>query len=153
MIKTIKGDLLELFRAGKFDAIAHGCNCFHTMGAGIALQIARQFPEAEDADLKTARGAVKFGMISVAEIPDMGYIINMYTQVNPGRQTQEDLIRGITSCFEQLGSRFPTATSPAFKLGIPRIGAGIAGGDWDTHLAIIESATSMFDVTVVELPE
>ena len=33
----IKGDLIELAKQGKFDVIAHGCNCFCTMGAGIAV--------------------------------------------------------------------------------------------------------------------
>ncbi len=33
----IKGDLIELAKQGNFDVIAHGCNCFCTMGAGIAV--------------------------------------------------------------------------------------------------------------------
>ena len=37
MIKYIKGDLIKLAQKGKFDIIAHGCNCFCTMGAGIAI--------------------------------------------------------------------------------------------------------------------
>ena len=34
-----KGDLLDLFYHKKIDILVHGCNCFNTMGAGIAKQI------------------------------------------------------------------------------------------------------------------
>jgi O-acetyl-ADP-ribose deacetylase (regulator of RNase III) len=37
MYQEIKGDLIELAKQGNFDVIAHGCNCFCTMGAGIAV--------------------------------------------------------------------------------------------------------------------
>ena len=35
---------------GEFDVIIQGCNCFHTMGAGIAKYIKQDFPEAFAAD-------------------------------------------------------------------------------------------------------
>jgi len=43
MVKEIDGDLIKLAKEGKFDVIAHGCNCFCTMGAGIAPQMAKAF--------------------------------------------------------------------------------------------------------------
>ena len=49
-MKVIKGDLLKLAYEGEFDAIVHQCNCFHNFGAGIALQILKQFPLAFEAD-------------------------------------------------------------------------------------------------------
>ena len=42
----IKGDLIKLAIKGDFDVIIHGCNCFCTMGAGIAKSIKTAFPEA-----------------------------------------------------------------------------------------------------------
>ena len=38
-MKIIKGDLIKLALQGEFDVIVHGCNCFCTMGAGIAKSI------------------------------------------------------------------------------------------------------------------
>jgi len=32
---TIPGDLIALAKAGEFEVIVHGCNCFCTIGAGI----------------------------------------------------------------------------------------------------------------------
>ena len=52
-MKTVKGDLLAMGKDGTFDIILHGCNCFNVMGAGIAAQIAAQFPDAKLADDET----------------------------------------------------------------------------------------------------
>lgn len=38
-MKVLHGDLISLALAGHFEAIVHGCNCFCTMGAGIAKAI------------------------------------------------------------------------------------------------------------------
>ena len=42
----IKGDLIKLAQAGEFDVIVQGCNCFNTMGSGLAKQIKAEIPEA-----------------------------------------------------------------------------------------------------------
>ena len=42
-MKIIKGNLITLALAGEFDVISHGCNCFCTMGAGIAPHMAKAF--------------------------------------------------------------------------------------------------------------
>ena len=55
-MKLIKGDLIQLAKNGEFDVIIHGCNCFCTMGAGIAKTIKDIFPEAYKADLNTKKG-------------------------------------------------------------------------------------------------
>lgn len=43
-MKTIKGDLIQLALANEFDVIIHGCNCFCTMGKGIAPMKNRSKP-------------------------------------------------------------------------------------------------------------
>ena len=66
-MEFIKGDLLHLALAKKLDVIIHGCNCFCTMGAGIARSIKECFPEAYEADCKTKRGKLsKLGSLSFA---------------------------------------------------------------------------------------
>lgn len=49
-LKRARGDLVQMADQGQFDCIVHGCNCFRTMGAGIARQIAQKWPEAAEAD-------------------------------------------------------------------------------------------------------
>ena len=64
-MKTVRGDLTEMALQGQFDVIVHGCNCFHTVGVGIAKAISSQFPEALAADKATGYGErSKLGTIS-----------------------------------------------------------------------------------------
>ncbi len=37
-MKEITGNLITLGLAGDFEVIIHGCNCFNTMGSGVAAQ-------------------------------------------------------------------------------------------------------------------
>ena len=78
---TIQGDLIEAFkRDASIYAIVHGCNCFNTMGAGIALPIKQNFPAAYAADLKTVKGDKnKLGSYTFAQT-EYGTVINAYTQ-------------------------------------------------------------------------
>jgi len=79
-----QGDLVQKARAGEFDVLVHGCNCFCTMGAGIAKTIKHVFPAAYQADLATPAGdKAKLGTYSSAQIKAAGRrltIVNAYTQ-------------------------------------------------------------------------
>lgn len=59
MIKYKIGDLLEAARNEEVHVIAHCCNCFVTMGSGIAPQIKKAYPYAFAADQGTTRGDPK----------------------------------------------------------------------------------------------
>lgn len=52
MIKYKIGDLLQ----AEVDAIGHCCNCFCTMGKGIAPKIKKEWPEVYAADCATRKG-------------------------------------------------------------------------------------------------
>ena len=71
----------------QFDVIVHGANCFNTMGAGIAGQIARKYPQAykADADFEIPVGSInRLGTFSYTSIEKKGVIINAYTQYRTG---------------------------------------------------------------------
>lgn len=146
---TIHGDLLTLAKQGRFDLIIHGCNCQCQMGKGIALAIKQQFPEAYRADCATAKGdEAKLGTISIAEIlrSDFKFIIvNGYTQLHwrgTGVKVDYDAIRSVMRMVKQ---RFAGK-----RIGYPKIGAGLAGGDWQVISAIIDEELSGEDHTCVE---
>lgn len=133
-IKYVKGDLLE----SDCDVIAHGCNCFNTMGAGIARQIRAKYPGVYTADLTTKSGNKrKLGTMT------MGYtkepeplVFNLYTQYRPGRNLD---IEALNKCFENLSSWLDeTDPDRELKVGIPMIGCGIAGGDWGEVCHVIQ---------------
>jgi len=134
---TVKGDLVKLAISGEFDLIIHGCNCFCTMGAGIAKTIKQKFPEAYQADLKTRKGEKsKLGSISWAETETGNgklVVVNGYTQFNwrgSGRKADYDAIREV---FKKVKKQFS-----GLRIGYPAIGAGLAGGDWQIISEIIE---------------
>lgn len=122
-MKVIQGDLLQLAKDGEFDVIVHGANCFCRFGADIAAQIAKVFPEAERADLRTIKGdKSKLGHVGGAACGGL-HILNAYTQYYPGKDFRVDAFK---SAMELIRAKYPTGT----RFGFPRIGCGIAGGDW-----------------------
>ena len=152
-MKTIKGDLLDLFLNGEYDVIIHGANCLTAMGAGIAGQIAKRIPEAKLADdnYNVNHDVEKLGGFSYTFVrrvmPDrtinIGTVINLYTQYYPGPALDEEaLVVG----FRKLARILDRNRS----IGIPLIGCGIAGGDWDVISNKIEYIMRDHDITVVE---
>lgn len=148
-MKTIQGDLLAFALDGTFDVILHGCNCQCQMGKGIALSIKKQFPEAYAADCATPKGdAAKLGTISAASI-ERGErrfdIVNGYTQFHwrgEGVLADYDAIRNVMKVVR--------ARYAGRRIGYPKIGAGLAGGDWQVIAAIIDEELSGEDHTLVE---
>ncbi len=148
-MKRIKGDLIHLAKEGQFDLIVHGCNCFCTMGAGIAKQIRSQFPQAWEADRATVSGdRSKLGSYSQACIDTPSgrlYVINAYTQYHYSGD-------GVLVDYDAVAKVF-TALEKQFsgkRIGYPKIGAGLAGGDWNIISKIIDGALDGETHTLVE---
>ena len=160
MIKYIKGDLLQLAIDGEFDAIVHGCNCFCTMGAGLALQIKKRFPEVYVADCKTTKGdRSKLGSYTFADIPrkDGSHftVFNAYTQFTYWDKSvpvlfEYDTFQEVLERFKGIDYSLPALGEPRLRWGFPLIGCGLAGGDKERVLKMIEETLVGMDVTVVE---
>ena len=150
-MKEIEGDLIALALAGRFDLIVHGCNCFCAMGAGIALQIRDRFPQVYEADLNTQSGdRSKLGTYSSAQVTEnrTGFtVINGYTQFHFSGQGRLADYGAIEQLFTKLKADFP-----GVRMGYPKIGAGLAGGNWDTISGIIDTALDGEDHTLVLWP-
>jgi len=148
-MKILQGDLVQLALSGNFDVIIHGCNCFCSMGAGIARQIRETFPAAYQADLETQSGDDnKMGGYSKAIIQIRGRnltIINGYTQYHySGSKVLAD--------YDAVGSLFSLVKNdfPGKRIGYPKIGAGLAGGDWEKISTIIDRKLAGEDHTLVK---
>ena len=143
-MKQLNGDLISLAKDGHFDVIVHGCNCFNTMGAGVAKLIKSEFPEAFEADLKTEKGSKdKLGTISYAKSGSLT-VVNAYTQHNwRGRGIKADY-EAIRRAFKEIRNNFS-----GLRIGYPAIGAGLAGGDWQIIAQIISEELNGEDHTLV----
>ena len=147
-MKIVKGDLIQLAKEGKFDLIAHGCNCFCTFGAGIAKSIKQHFPSAYVDDLGTEKGdSRKLGTCRAVFIYDFLHltIVNAYTQYRYGKDKVHLDYDAVRSCMKWIAKEYSDK-----KIGLPKIGAGMAGGDWEKIQQIIEEELKDCDVTVVE---
>lgn len=143
-MKTVRGDLIKLAKKGEFDVIAHGCNCMCVMGAGIAKSIRGTWPQVYEADKSTIRGSkAKLGTCTIASEGDL-IIVNAYTQYGwRGRNNADyDAIR---KCMAWIAKQYSGR-----RIGLPKIGAGLAGGDWKLISSIIEDELGEEDVTIVE---
>ena len=158
MYKEIEGDLIELALSGHFDVIAHGCNCFCTMGAGIAPQMVKAFGcdkfKMEGIEYKgdiNKLGCIDYGIYEGFDLKSeyILTIVNAYTQYGFGRNhsngTQTPLdYEALVLSMRKINYQFK-----GMHIGLPQIGCGLAGGDWNRVKTIIQNELKDCDVTIV----
>ena len=133
MLTHTKGNLLDLAEAGEFDIIVQGCNCFCTMGGGIAREIAERYPMAALVDYGTLKGDYcKLGNYTTA-FTGKFLIVNAYTQYNMSQGNDVFEYTAFQLILEKL-----TFAYPGKRIGLPYIGMGLAGGNKDHILDMIE---------------
>lgn len=160
----ITGNLIQLALEGKFDVIAHGCNCFCNMGAGLAPQMAKTFG-CNNFNLEkllykgdiNKLGTIDFQNFDISsgiaifpkEFKDINLtVINAYTQYFPGKSLPGKNIpldcTALRLCMMKINHEFKGK-----HIGLPLIGCGLAGGSWDVVKDIILSELTDCKVTIV----
>ena len=143
MLNHTKGNLLDLAEKGKFDIVVHGCNCFTTMGSGIAKEIRERYPDAYEADtlydaqVGTNWRYMKLGNYSATDVfgnAGKFKIINAYTQFNfAPRDVDHFEYDSFKLILQKLYHFYGN-----YDFGFPYIGMGLAGGDKDRIIAMLE---------------
>lgn len=131
-LKTVKGDLLQLLDDGVFDIVAHGCNCFHRMGAGFAGKLVERYPQVLHADQRDSilgdKEKLGYYTSCIVDTPSgkRVRIANLYTQYyyGPGFKGGEHF--RIQALDHALGKLFEN--HPGQLVGIPLIGGGLGQG-------------------------
>lgn len=146
--KEIEGDLIALAKAGEFDVIAHGCNCFCTMKKGLALKFAEVFGcDRYPLEYVRYKGDIdKLGRIDGKEAGDNLIVVNCYTQykwATPENPRPLDY-SALALCLRKMNHIFKGK-----HIGLPRIGCGLAGGYWDAVKLIIQTELCDCKVTIV----
>lgn len=167
MYQEIEGDLIKLAKEGKFDVITHGCNCLSNMGAGIAPQMAKAFG-VDRFEMETWGPTIeKLGCIdwrtfvlgekAIWSLEDAKNnrnepeltVINSYTQFRYGKNHVDGDSKpldydALTLCMRKINHVFKGK-----HIGLPKIGAGLAGGDWNRIKKIIQTELKDMKVSVV----
>lgn len=137
-----RGNLLDLAEEGEFDIVVQGCNCFNTMGGGIAREIAEKYPSAARVDRSTPYGDIrKLGTWTEFNIGRF-HIINAYTQYN--MSTGEDVFEynAFALILQKLAHEYPNK-----RFGFPFIGMGLAGGDKERIIPMLKEFANKIDAT------
>lgn len=157
IIGKYQGCLIDMAKSGQFFGIAHGANCQNVMKSGIAPRLCESWPQLRAADLETVKGSrLKLGTYSMAYSNENKlHLFNLYTQFTwTGRkQGKRDLdYKALSECFYWLNEHYAWESAQQDKpLGIPMIGAGLAGGDWDAIEQIINLNTPKLNIEVMFL--
>jgi O-acetyl-ADP-ribose deacetylase (regulator of RNase III) len=155
MINEVNGNLIKLAKEGKFDVVAHGCNCFCTMKQGIAPQMAAAFScDKYILEAPEYRGDInKLGQldydywINPSNLEKSFCVVNMYTQYHwyaPSRFGIPLDYTALEMCLVKMNHRFLGG-----HIGLPKIGCGKARGDWKRVSKIIENTLKDCTVTIV----
>ena len=138
---------------GSHRVIAHGVNCRGAMGAGFARQIRTRFPKAYDrymmACQRTPNPERLLGRILPVRISEDLTVIHCFTQLNYGRVADHRYLSydALYDCFKKIGS---TIDYPV-PIAIPKIGCGLAGGNWEIVEAIITETTTNHLIKVYDV--
>ncbi len=150
MIIYRKGDLLKAPER----VICHGCNARGSMGAGIALAVRKTYPVAFNRyrEIFLAQGKrLDLGQCIFVDCPDGRVVINAVSQADYGRDpgivyVSYDAVRSIIKQIDLWA-----AANDIASVAFPKIGAGLANGDWSVIESIIETGAAHFQPVVYEL--
>jgi len=139
-INFIKGDI----STSPDPVIAHGCNCKGGFGSGVAGVVARKWPKARVEYKKVVR-PTSLGNIQVVNCGSK-VIVNMFTQLTYGRTGKHVDYEAVDDCMVKLRTYAELNLHDA--VSIPRIGAGLGGGNWREIERIIREAWNGCDIAL-----
>lgn len=151
----IEGDLIKLALEGKFDVIAHGCNCFCKMKRGLAPQMAAAFG-CDKYPLEEAPFTGDFQKLGTIQYQpkwitkgNLLCVVNCYTQYHWDTETKPLDYAALELCLKKMNYLFKGK-----HVGLPYvIGAHLAGGDPIVIKEMIKVQLKDCDVTLVKLPQ
>lgn len=143
-VTEIKGDLFET----DCQVIAHGVNCRNGFGSGVAGQIAKIHPFAKRLyHRKFEEEGWRLGEIQVvSDRHNNRFFMNCATQDKYGYDG-EVLVNyeAVRTCMEKARDY---CKKYGFTLAIPKIGCGLAGGDWKIVKDILNEVFTEMEVKV-----
>lgn len=153
-ITYIKGDATAPVGDGiKF--IAHVCNTIGAWGAGFVLALSRKWSEPEEAYRAMSDEDRSLGNVRLVGVEEDIAVANMIAQEGTGHAPDGTPPIRYHALGEALRVLDEAAIAHSKHMGkpvsihMPRIGSGLAGGDWKTIEMIIRECTTV-PVTVYD---
>jgi len=130
-IEYQRGDIFK----SPYRFILHGCNARGVMGAGFALQVKKMYPYAYKEYINNyEKKGLTLGETQFVKCRDRT-IINSITQQFYGKDGR----RYVSYDAVANSMRMVEECLYGETIAMPKIGAGLAGGDWNVIESIIES--------------
>ncbi|RTN21429.1 Appr-1-p processing protein [Enterobacter quasimori] len=155
-INYLSGDAVEPLK--KSTVIAHIVNNKGKWGKGFVLSLSNKYPAAKKHYLSRFKenNIPELGMIDFVKVDDQEqiFIANMYAQdgikKNINDKKQYVCYQSLDVCLEKLSD---FALAHRLSIQMPRIGAGLGGGDWNVIEALIlkKICYKMIDCNVITL--
>ncbi|QEL19936.1 macro domain-containing protein [Limnoglobus roseus] len=131
--------------------IAHVCNDLGGWGKGFVLAVSRRWPEPEAAyrawHAAGKAGGFALGAVQFVPVEPYVWVANMIGQRGMKRGSSGPPIRydALAACLAQVGAK---AKELGASVHMPRIGCGLAGGDWSEVEPLIARHVAAFGVPV-----
>ena len=148
-IEYRRGDATVKAGAGPW-IIAHVCNDIGKWGKGFVLAISRRWPEPEAEYRRAARSCpLKLGQTQFVQVGPELAVVNMIAQRGIRRRSPDPCAldyRALGACLDFLASVCLMERAGA---QLPRIGTGLAGGNWGEVELLLQRHLCRLDVPVV----
>lgn len=154
-IEYIKGDLFST----DITTIIHGCNAQGVMGSGVAKIIREKYPKAYDRYRHKYEKIGELFLGSNIIVPcgdrlndpeNFKVIVNAITQTSYGKDGRRYVsYDAVAECMNDINRMYEIYGIT--EVAMPKIGAGLGGGDWNVIEAIIESELKNVKAFVYEL--
>jgi O-acetyl-ADP-ribose deacetylase (regulator of RNase III) len=153
MINFVKGDATKaVSSSGSPVAIAHVCNNLGGWGKGFVLSLSAMNPAPERpyrASFSKGHPRPVLGDVQIITLSPKLVVANLISQDGYVSKSRRRALNydALTTCLTDLNERL----AASFEIHMPRIGAGLAGGDWDQVEKIIETTLASRQVVVYDL--
>ncbi len=158
MITYLQGDATKPVGHGKI-VIAHVCNDIGAWGRGFVLALSSRWPSVEHDYRRWSRNDLasgdvppyppfKLGQLRCVNVEPNVWVANMIAQrgVRNARNPIPLQYDALRSCLHVI------ANIDADSVHMPRIGCGLAGGEWDKVALIIDEELCGIPTYVYDLP-
>lgn len=159
MLIYVEGDATRPTQPG-IQVLCHVCNDIGAWGKGFVLAVDKISKEPKDYYLRQHRysSSFKLGQVQWTFIDPQFAVVNMIAQsgirsaMNPKPLDEKALYRCLKKVDMSCNALIRDAEDKRLTIHMPKIGSGLAGGDWDFIEAVVDCALPLWKVFVYTLP-